>query len=228
MTRWQRPGAREMLKVTLLLNVAALFLLRLSHLIVPWDDEMRFFLVAIFCIWRAYRGGRISRIILIIGSGWFYGEVVLSIARIWNPAITALTIIFFTQLALLASPSVYGHTRSVPIEIRAAGWAQIARRPPSWLLPWGLFLGMVLTLAYLGNVGVADVPGCRPATADTCNVLGMGYPLHWLTARHSTPAIGKHSLVRDCAQWVLACTSILYIAWNWLRPCPRLAQLKQP
>ena len=96
----------------------------------------------------------------------------------------------------------------------------MVRRPPSWLVPCGLVLGVVVTLAYLASMGLVAVPGCRPAAAEACSVLGEGYPLRWLTAPQSTPVVDKYALVRDCAQWALASSSVLYLAWLRLRPGP--------
>jgi hypothetical protein len=94
----------------------------------------------------------------------------------------------------------------------------LVRRPPSWLVPCGLVLGVVVTLAYLGSMDVGAVPGCRPAAAEGCRVLAEGYPLGWLTAPQSTPMVNKYALVRDCAQWTLACSSVLYLAGLRLGP----------
>jgi len=71
---------------------------------------------------------------------------------------------------------------------------------------------------------VVAVPGCRPAAAGACSVLAEGYPLRWLTAPESTPVIDKYALVKDCAQWALACSSVLYVAWLRLRPGPAPTQ----
>lgn len=60
--------------------MAALTLLRLLHPIVPWGELTTFFLIAVFCMWRLYRGGRISPVILIVGNGLSYAAAVLSVA----------------------------------------------------------------------------------------------------------------------------------------------------
>ena len=163
---------------------------------------------------------------LIAASGWCYVSAVLAVARTWDLLIVALAIICAAQIALLVSPAVYGRTRRAPIQVRAGGWAELVRRPPSWLLPCGLVLGVVVTLAYLGSMGMVAVPGCRPAVAQACSVLAEGYPMRWLTAPQSTPVIEKYALVRDCAQWALACSSVLYVAWLRLRPGPAPASPK--
>lgn len=84
----------------------------------------------------------------------------------------------------------------------------------------GLFLGVLLTLAYLGKMGMVAVPGCRRTAAEACRVLAEGYPLRWLSAPQGTPVpvIDKSALVRDWAQWALAFSSVLHLAWLRLRP----------
>ena len=227
MARWRRPGAGEMLQVFLLLDVVGCILGHSWRPVTLRGDAVSL-LIDVFLVWRVSRGGRISRMILIIMSGLSYVLVVLAVARSWDPLIAALTIISAAQIALLVSPAVYGRTRRPPIQVRAEGWAQLVRRPPSWLLPWGLFLGVVLTLACLGNMDIAAVPGCRPTAAEGCSVLAEGGPLRWLSAPQGTsvPVIDKYALVRDCAQWALACSSVLYLAWLRLRPGPAPTQAR--
>jgi hypothetical protein len=80
----------------------------------------------------------------------------------------------------------------------------------------GLLAGVLLTLAFLGNMDWVAIPGCRPASSGTCTALAEGYPLRWLTAQQNMPVISKAALLKDCVQWALACTSVLYLAWLWL------------
>jgi hypothetical protein len=216
-----------MLQVFLLLEVVA-FIVGLLWRPAMLRDDSASFMIVVFLVWRVSRGGRISRMILIIVSGLSYVSAVLAVARSWDLLIVALIIIFAAQIALLVSPAIYGRTRRAPIQVRAEGWAQLVRRPPSWLLPWGLFLGVVLTLACLGSMDMAAVPGCRPSAADACIALAEGYPLRWLTTPRGIPVINKYALVRDCAQWTLACSSVLYLAWLRLRPGPAPAQAHWP
>jgi hypothetical protein len=77
---------------------------------------------------------------------------------------------------------------------------------------------VLLTLALLGNMGSAAIPGCTPPASDACATLAEGYPLRWLTAYQNTPEISKSALLKDCAQWALAITSLLYLAWPWPAP----------
>jgi hypothetical protein len=185
----------------------------LSHIYTPgpWP-----FLSTAFLAWRVSRGGRISRMILIIASGAACVVTALAVARLWDVAVVALVIICAVQIALLVSPPVYGRTRPAPVQVRARRWAQLVRRPPAWLLPWALLTGALLTLACLGNMTWIAIPGCRPAASGACSALAEGYPLRWLTAHQNEPFIVKGALLKDCAQWVLVSISVLYLAWLWL------------
>jgi hypothetical protein len=175
------------------------------------------FLITAFLAWRVSRGGRVSRMILIIVSGASCAVTAFAVARRWDLTIMALVIICVAPVALLASPPVYGRTRRpVPIPVRALGWAQLVRRPPVWLLPWGLLAGALLTLACLGSMDFVAIAGCRPAASAACGTLAEGYPLRWLTAHQNAPVISKGALLKDCTQWALASTSALYLTWLWL------------
>ena len=215
MARWRRPGGDEMLLVFLLLAAISFIWSWLSHIASPLNPLLSFLITA-FLAWRVSHGGRISRMILIIVSGVSYAVAVLAVARLWDLAIMALVIICAAQIVLLVSPPVYGRTRRTPIPVRAPGWAQLVRRPPGWLLPWGLLAGVLLTLACLGNGDFIAIAGCRPAASTACSALAEGYPLRWLTAYQNDPVISKGALLKDCAQWALASTSVLYLAWLWL------------
>ncbi|HEY7264724.1 MAG TPA: hypothetical protein VH589_24995 [Trebonia sp.] len=191
MARWRRPGAGEILLVFMLLAVIGSLWGWLSHTASPQSALWSIVLTA-FLAWRVSRGSRISRMILII---------IISCAA---------------QIALLVSPSVYGGTSPAPTQVRARGWSQLLRRPPGWLLPWGLLAGALLTLAFLGNMDWIPVQGCRPATSTACAALAEGYPLRWLTAYQNMPVISKGALLEDFAQWAMVSTSVLYLAWLWL------------
>ena len=217
MARWRQPGALEMLLLFLVLSSVA-FLLGLLRRPALRQEDLASFLVAVFCVWRVSRGGRISRMILIVVSGLSYVSAVLAVARSWDLVIVGLIVIYATQIALLVSPAVFGRTRPEPIRVRTESWAQLVPRPPSWLLPCGLFLGVVSTLAYLASMGGVAVPGCGSAAAEACTMLAEGYPLRWLTAAQNAPVVDKYALVRDYVQWALACSSLLYVSWLRLRP----------
>ena len=189
----------------------------LSHGLGP-QELLPWFLITAFLAWRVSRGGRVSRAILVLASGASYVVGVLHVARLWDASIIALVIIAAAQLALLLSPPVVGRTTRwpAPIPARAEGWTQLVRRPPAWLLPWGLLAGVLLTLACLGSMTFVPDPGCGPAAFRACGALVEGYPLRWLTSYQNDPVISKGALFKDCAQWALACTSVLYLAWSWL------------
>jgi hypothetical protein len=212
-TRWRRPGAGEILLVYLLLAAIGFGWNWLSHThsspATLWS-----FLITAFLTWRVSRGGRISRMILVIGSVASCATAVLAVARQWDLSVLALVIIGAAQVALLLSPPVYGRTRRpAPVPARAPGWAQLVRRPPAWLLSWGLLAGALLTLACLGSGDWVAIPGCRPAASGACTALAEGYPLRWLTAHQNVPLIAKVALFKDFAQWALASMSLLYLGW---------------
>jgi hypothetical protein len=168
-----------------------------------------------FLTWRVSRGGRISRMSLILGSGVSYAAAVLDVARLWNAGVAVMLIVGAAQVALLVSTPVYWHTRAAPVTVRVEGWAPFRGRPPMWLLPWGLLAGVLVTLACLGHMDYALIPGCRATASDTCGALAEGYPLHWLTADQNDPVIFKGALLKDCVQWALVSMSVLYLGWCW-------------
>ena len=219
MRRWRRPGANEILLVYLLLSVVGFIWNGLSHSLQS-NDPLLWLLIPAFLTWRVSRGGRISRMLLIVGSWLGCAAAVFAVARSWNLSIMALVIIFAAQVALLVSPPVYGRTRRpAPIEVRARGWSELIGRPPWWLLPVGLLAGVGITLACLGSMDWVAIPGCRPTASDGCMAIAEGYPLRWLTALQNVPEISKSALLKDGTQWTLASTLFLYLAF--FRPTPR-------
>jgi hypothetical protein len=213
---WRRPGVNEILLVLILLVTTGFILSWLLQSYCQRDYLQLSFLVTVFLTWRVSRGGRISRALLIIGSGMSLAASALAVARLWDVSIVALATISAAQIALLVSPPVYGRTRPTPIAVRAPGWTQLVRRPPTWLLACGLLAGVLVTLACLGNTEFISLPGCRPAASDACTALVEGYPLRWLTGYQNSPLIFKGALVKDCVQWALVSTSVLYLGWLWL------------
>ena len=224
-TRWRRPGAGEILLVYLLLAATGFSLNWLSHTYRSPAPLWSFLIVA-FLTWRVSRGGRIARIILVLGSVASCATAVLAVARRWDLSVLALVIIGAAQVALLLSPPVYGRTRRpAPVPARAPGWAQLVRRPSAWLLSLGLLAGALVTLACLGSMDWVAIAGCRPAASDTCIALAEGYPLRWLTAHQNMPVIAKAALLKDFAQWALASTSLLYLGWLGLTAPAGLPEL---
>lgn len=215
MARWRRPGADEMIVV--------FFVLASISIIWGWllwhnNGQLWAFLGTAFLTWRVSRGGRISRMILIIGSCAGYAVAVLNVARMWDLAVVGIAVMSAVQIALLVSPSVYGRTRPRPVHVRAQGWSQLVRQPPKWLLPWGLFAGAVVTLVCLGHMDFVAVSGCKPAASGACTAVAEGYPLRWLTAHQNEPFILKGSMLKDWAQWTLVSMSVLYTGWPRMRP----------
>ena len=83
MTRWRRPGADEILLVYLLLATIGFIWSWLSHSYSS-RNPLWSFLIAAFLAWRVSRGGRVSRMILIIGSGVSCAVAALAVARLWD------------------------------------------------------------------------------------------------------------------------------------------------
>jgi hypothetical protein len=107
MAQWRRPGAHEILLVFMLLAVIGSIWSWLSHTASPQNALLSIVITA-FLARRMSRGGRISRMILIIVSGVSYTVLALAVARLWDRAVMAAAIICAAQIALLVSPSVYG------------------------------------------------------------------------------------------------------------------------
>ena len=78
--RWRRPGVNEILLVFLLLGAIGFICSWLSHSSSP-QNPLWPFLSTAFLAWRVSRGGRISRMILVIGSGVTYAGTALAVAR---------------------------------------------------------------------------------------------------------------------------------------------------
>ena len=116
MARWRRPGVNEILTVFLLLAAIGSLCAWLSHNR-EQNNPLSSFLVAAFLTWRVSRGGRISRMLLILGSGTSYAAAALDVARLWNAAVVALLIVGALQVALLVSAPVYWHTRETPVTV---------------------------------------------------------------------------------------------------------------
>jgi hypothetical protein len=106
--RWRRPGADEILLVFVLLVVIGSIWSWLSHTASP-SNALWSIVVAAFLAWRVSRGGRISRMILIIISGVSFAAAALDVARLWDRAVMAAAVICAAQIALLVSPPVYAH-----------------------------------------------------------------------------------------------------------------------
>ncbi len=176
---------------------------------IPW------LILVPFLTWRVWRGGRISRVLLILNAVLGYAGIALHFARLWRPLELWLLSDFAAQVALLVSPAVYQRTRP-GTHFRAATVAPLAGKLRWWMLPWGLLAGLVITLLLLGQMGWAAIPGCGPAGASLahlpgrCIGLAQGYPLRFLSGYQGVPEIGKLALIKDWAQWSLVSGSVLY------------------
>jgi len=224
-TRWRRPGAREILLLFVVLSAVAGILSLVSHTLLPPYALPVPFVLAVLFAWRASRGGWISRLVLLLVTGLLYAAALLVVAGDWNLAVAGLVVIYLVQVLLLVSPPVVARAGGLSAPVGVRNWAEIAamaRRPPGWLLAWGVLLGVIVTLACVSYAGLDPVPGCSPAAADSCHVFGQGYPVRWLTAGQPASRVHVGPLVKDCVQWTLVAWSVLYVAWLWLRrPAPR-------
>lgn len=211
--RWRSPDARDVLFGYVLLFTVAAVLSGLAHVGERAGAAEQVLLVA-FLVWRVSRRGRIAYGFLVLQAAGSYLAAVLSLARSWQPLVAALIVINAAGLVLVASPPVLAHLRGEPA---LAGWANVTGRvlrPPGWVILGGPFIGILITLALLGNVGFVAVPGCTPPGTLTCTSLAEGYPLRWLTAFQNNPMIDKTALFRDAVQWAVAAWSLLYLAWT--------------
>lgn len=225
MTRWQRPGAREILLLFVVLSAVASILSLVSHTLLPPYALPIPFVLAVLFAWRASRGGWISRLVLLLMTCGLYAAALLVVGADWNPGVLALVVIYLVQVMLLVSPPVVARAGGLSAPAASKSWAEIvtiARRPPAWLLVWGVLVGVLVTLVYVYHSGLDPIHGCSPASADSCYVFGQGYPVRWLTAGQPASRVHVGPLVKDCVQWTLVAWSVLYVAWLWLRrPAPR-------
>lgn len=99
-----------------------------------------------FFAWRVARGGRISRMLLIIGAGAGYLSATSRIAQQFTPELFGHLAIYGAQIALLVSPGVYLRTRPVG---RVEPLPRTRVRPPMALLLLGILIGLGATLLRL-------------------------------------------------------------------------------
>ena len=172
--------------------------------------------VAAFLTWRVSRGGRVSRVILILANLISAASAAHIGPAGWHPAVLGLLAIYAAQIALLLSPAVYNRTRPASAP-RLDATAAAQARPPLWMVPTALLAGLVVTLLYLGSMGYAPIPGCGPGGAtlahlpSSCFTLAEGFPLRFLTAGQAVPVIDQAALLADWAQWSLISFAVLYL-----------------
>lgn len=238
MTGIWRGAPGQLLGLYIILDVAAVTYVAVSNLPPVQGAEPLSLPVAAFLAWRVSRGGRVSRVILLVLTTLSFGAAAFMPARSWSPPVLGLLALYGAQLVLLISPAVYQRTRreAVPGQVPAAParW-----RPPLWLPLSALLAGVVVTLLYLGSMRYGPVPGCGPAGATTaelpsrCFALAEGYPVRFLSAYLGTPEISKTGLAADWAQWSLVGFTVLYLSWLLhhrpeLQPDPSLAAEEPP
>jgi hypothetical protein len=208
------PG--QLLTLYLALGVVALVVAAASHPSLAVNAQPFWFPLLVFLAWRVSRGGRTSRLILILMSVYSFAGAAFIGTLQWSPRILALLAIYATQVALLVSPAIYQRTRryAAPDRLPTASmrWA-----PPLWLPPSALLTGLIGTLASLGNEGWAPIPGCGPAGAtiaqlpSRCIGLAQGYPVRFLTGDQGTPLIDKVGLAEDWAHWAIVSFAVFYV-----------------
>jgi hypothetical protein len=218
MSRIWRSGSGQLLVWYVILDVIAVVCAAVAHPALPQRAQAPWLPVTAFLVWRVSRGGRLSRVILIIAGTLSFAEAAFISSRSWSPVVLLLLAVYAAQIALLVSPAVYQRTRREP-PIRWAATASTKYGPPPWMLLTALLAGLVVTLLYLGSMGWAAIPGCGPAGAtiaqlpSRCIGLTQGYPVRFLTASQGTPEIDKAALIKDWAQWSLVSFSAFYLLW---------------
>jgi hypothetical protein len=217
MGRIWRSEAGIVLLAYFVLRLAAIGCIALAHpglraQQVPLSQQPPWLLLEAFLTWRVWRGGRISRVLLIVDAMGSFAKTALLGSSGWNLSVLALLAIYAAQLALLLSPAVYLRTRKEmpPGELVDRGV------PRLWMVLTALLAGIVVTLLYLASMGGATVPGCGPAGViaqlpASCFGLARGFPLRFLTAYQGTPLINTTALIEDWAQWSLVSFAAIYL-----------------
>ena len=170
-------------------------------------------LVSAFFAWRVTRGGRISRMLLVISAEIGFLTAAFEIASRFGPVVFGVLIASAAQIALLLSPAVYQRTRP-PDWAGPAGWARV--RPPLALLLLSILAGLVVTLLGLAHF---DFPasGCDYGDAGrasmTCLTVVDGWPLRWLGGYHSALVVDWAAMAKDLVQYTVIGASVFYCFW---------------
>jgi hypothetical protein len=170
-------------------------------------------LAAAFFAWRVTRGGRISRMLLIMATGIAFLVTAFVIASRFWPLVFGVLVAYGVQLALLLSPAVYQRTRPPgwPGRLR---WTRV--RPPAALLLFGALAGLVVTLLGLSHLNTPPA-GCYshgvPAAGIACVTFADGYPLRWLASYHSALVVSWGAMLKDLAQFTVISVSVHYGLW---------------
>jgi hypothetical protein len=200
----------------LILDVIALVVVAVSHPSLSMEPQPLWFPLAVFLAWRVSRGGRTSRVILILVSMYSFASAAFIGTPAWSLGTLALLAIYATQVSLLVSPAIYQRTRRSASPDRVPT-ASMRWTPPLWMPLSALLAGLVATLLSLAHMAWAAIRGCGPAGAaiaqlpGRCFGLAQGYPVRFLTAYQGTPLIDKAGLVEDWAHWTLVSFAVFYI-----------------
>jgi hypothetical protein len=210
-----RPGL--LMAAFLALAVAARLLAGSAHLTLRQAGVDSSFLLQLFWCWRVLRGGRISRVLLILSVGSSYAVAVTHLAWWWDPQAIGLLAVSAAQLALLLSPAAYLRTRpdaaAVPVTADVQATAVIHFRLRLWMLTTAALAGLILALALLDPVRTVSLPGCSPESAPArCFASGHGYPL-LVQSSEGSRAWDWVAFVKDSAQWALISLSVMYLLW---------------
>jgi hypothetical protein len=171
------------------------------------------YVVTAFFAWRVTRGGRISRMLLIIATWIAFLVTGSGIAGQFRLATFGMLAIYAVQFALLVSPAVYLRTRAPG---QAEPTASRRVRPSLTLLLLSVLAGLVLTLLSLSSVSFPlAVPGCDHGAAPValCATVAEGSPLRWLTVYHGGVVVNHGALIKDWVRFALISVSLLYAFW---------------
>jgi hypothetical protein len=185
-------------------------------------------LAAALFAWRVTRGGRASRIVLIVSTALAFLATAFEIAPRFGLAVFAVLAACAMQLALLLSPAVYERTRPRDGAGRA-GWARV--RPPLALVLLGLLAGLAVTLVGLSHLG--PPPGCEDGAAGRaptilCPTIADGFPLRWLAADHRALVVTWSAMLKDLVEYTVISAAALYGGWLGPRTRERPALTRVP
>jgi hypothetical protein len=208
-----RDSPGKLLTLYLVLGVIALAVSQSSP---SAKSQLPWFLLAIFLAWRVWRGGRVSRVVLILVSMISFGGAAFTGPRLWSFGVLALLAIYAAQFGLLVSPAVYQRTRRDSSPDLAPA-VSMRWTPPVWMPLSALLTGLLATLLSLASMDFAAIPGCGPAGTTIarlparCFGLAQGYPVRFLTAYQGTPLIYKAGLAEDWTHWSIVSFAVFYL-----------------
>jgi hypothetical protein len=166
-----------------------------------------------FFAWRVTRGGRVSWMLLIIGTWIAFLATAWTTARNFGLPAFGMLAVYLVQFALLVSPAVHLRTRA-PGRAEPAPNRRV--RPPFLLLLLSVLAGLALALLGLSSVSFPlAVPGCGSHAAPVvlCATVAEGSPLRWLTVDHGALVVNRGALLKDWVQFTLISVSLLYAFW---------------